>query len=65
MQARYDDPKLGQFYANDAVAFSPERPGYFNRYACGGSDPVNMTDPTGEFGVWDAVIGAAVGEVAP
>ncbi len=47
MQARYYDPKVGRFYASDPVAFSPERPDMFNRYAYAANDPVNMVDPDG------------------
>jgi hypothetical protein len=42
------------------VGFAPSRPEYFNRYAYVGNDPVNKTDPTGEFGVLGFAIGAGL-----
>ncbi|WP_417468154.1 RHS repeat-associated core domain-containing protein [Maricaulis sp.] len=59
MQARYYDPAIGRFLSNDPVGFAQGGVGYFNRYAYVGNDPVNATDPTGEW-VWMAV-GAAIG----
>ncbi|WOI53025.1 RHS repeat-associated core domain-containing protein [Parvularcula sp. LCG005] len=47
MQARYYDPVIGRFLSNDPVAFTPDKPGHFNRYAYTLNDPVNATDPTG------------------
>ena len=47
MQARYYDPVLGRFLSNDPVAFAPDRPQYFNRYAYALNNPVNMIDPDG------------------
>ena len=61
MQARYYDPRLGRFLSNDPVGFSEGGPAYFNRYMYVANDPINMTDPTGEFGVFGAAVGAAIG----
>jgi len=47
MQARYYDPVIGRFLANDPVGFSPQRPDMFNRYAYAANDPVNAVDPDG------------------
>jgi RHS repeat-associated protein len=47
MQARYYNPVIGRFLANDPVRFSPGRPDMFNRYAYAGNDPVNNWDPDG------------------
>jgi len=47
MQARYYDPVIGRFLANDPVGFSPQRPDNFNRYAYAANDPVNAVDPFG------------------
>ncbi len=48
MQARYYDPVIGRFYANDPVGFTDIST--FNRYAYVGNDPINRDDPTGKFG---------------
>ncbi|WP_417496005.1 RHS repeat-associated core domain-containing protein [Maricaulis sp.] len=47
MQARYYDPAIGRFLSGDPVGFASGGPGYFNRYAYVGNDPVNGVDPTG------------------
>ena len=47
MPARYDDPAIGRFLSVDPVQFANAGPGYFNRYAYVGSNPLNATDPTG------------------
>ncbi|WP_417477183.1 polymorphic toxin-type HINT domain-containing protein [Maricaulis sp.] len=56
MQARYYDPAIGRFLLGDPVGFAQGGPGYFNRYAYVGNDPVNGVDPTGEAveTIWDA-----------
>ena len=38
---------IGRFLSGDPVGFAQGGPGYFNRYAYVGNDPVNATDPTG------------------
>jgi RHS repeat-associated protein len=76
MQARYYDPIIGRFLANDPVGFTPGRPDMFNRYAYAGNDPLNQVDPDGKcagplivpcaVGVWEGgtalvtLLGAAV-----
>ena len=51
MQARYYDPMIGRFLSNDPMGFADMEgdPAYVNRYWYAGGDPVNATDPTGEF----------------
>ncbi len=62
MQARYQDPLIGRFLSIDPVTFlDTGNPAMFNRYAYCYSDPVNCTDPDGEFGVIGFAIGAAIG----
>ena len=48
MQARYYDPMIGRFLAEDPVGFMDTgNPGYFNRYSYTMNDPINAIDPTG------------------
>ena len=49
MQARYYDPVIGRFLAEDPMnMLSMEmNPGYFNRYMYTMNDPINMLDPDG------------------
>ncbi|MDB2439304.1 polymorphic toxin-type HINT domain-containing protein [Hellea sp.] len=50
MQARYYDPNIGRFLSVDPVTFlETGEPGMFNRYAYTWNDPINATDPDGEF----------------
>ncbi|CAM3879449.1 RHS repeat-associated core domain-containing protein [Litorimonas haliclonae] len=50
MQARSYDPVLGRFLSVDPVTFLDQPyPGQFNRYAYTWNDPINATDPNGEF----------------
>lgn len=60
-QARYYDPAIGRFLSNDPVGFAEGGWQYFNRYSYTFNDPVNYTDPTGEFGVKGAIIGGIIG----
>ncbi|TVK90666.1 hypothetical protein AYI83_21545 [Shewanella algae] len=45
MQARYYDPLIGRFYANDPVGFRDVHS--FNRYAYGNNNPYKYVDPDG------------------
>lgn len=47
MQARYYDPILGRFLANDAVGFQESNPAMFNRYAYANNNPYTYIDPDG------------------
>jgi len=49
MQARYYDPVIGRFLSVDPVTFlETGNPNFFNRYAYGFNDPINLIDPSGE-----------------
>ncbi|WP_196161167.1 RHS repeat-associated core domain-containing protein [Reinekea sp. G2M2-21] len=48
MQARYYDPILGRFYANDPVGFQENNPAMFNRYAYANNNPYVNVDPDGK-----------------
>ncbi len=46
MQARYYDPKIGRFYANDPLSFRDIHS--FNRYAYAANNPYKYVDPDGK-----------------
>lgn len=54
MQARYYDPLIGRFYANDPMGFKDVH--NFNRYAYGNNNPYKYIDPDGNYAesLWDA-----------
>lgn len=45
--ARYYNPVIGRFLANDPIGFAGGGPAYFNRYAYASNDPVNKWDADG------------------
>ncbi|MGB6228967.1 MAG: polymorphic toxin-type HINT domain-containing protein, partial [Litorimonas sp.] len=50
MQTRYYDPVSARFTSNDPVGFIDQPyPGQVNRYAYTWNNPINATDPNGEF----------------
>ncbi|WP_368881660.1 RHS repeat-associated core domain-containing protein [Shewanella algae] len=56
MQARYYDPLIGRFYANDPVGWTPSNPVMsFNRYLYVNNNPYKYTDPSGQIleSIWD------------
>jgi RHS repeat-associated protein len=58
--ARYYDPRLGRFVQRDPLGYGG---GCWNEYIYCGGDPLNRSDPAGEF-LWilaGAAIGAAIG----
>lgn len=55
-RARYYDPEIGSFVSKDPIGIKDG----LNRYQYVASNPVNSTDPTGEFGLLGAVIGGGL-----
>jgi len=47
--ARYYDSRVARFCSADPVEGEPDDPQSWNRYAYVRNDPVNLTDPSGEF----------------
>ena len=59
MQARFYDPAIGRFLANDPVTFGGTGdPRFFNRYAYTFNDPINLVDPDGNGPIICALCGA-------
>ena len=60
LQSRYYDPEIGRFINADSYA-STDATGLLstNMFAYCENDPVNRSDPSGEF--WNIVVGAALG----
>ena len=67
MGARWYDPKSGSFTARDTVDFSGGDSITANRYTYGNGDPMNVTDPNGNWGCgWcKKVVNKVASVVAP
>jgi len=65
LRARMYDPATGVFLQRDAYPFDPYQPLTLNRYAYANDNPVNVIDPTGQFGFGDIfnAIGSAINAV--
>jgi RHS repeat-associated protein len=59
-RARYYDPAIGRFISRDPAGMVDG----VNRYAYVGGDPVDFTDPTGEWGLAGAAWGALSGGIS-
>ena len=60
--ARFYDSRVASFCSADPIEGRPGDPQSWNRYAYGGNDPIDITDPNGQsWWAWliDAIIGAA------
>ncbi|MGC1617888.1 MAG: RHS repeat-associated core domain-containing protein [Candidatus Acidiferrum sp.] len=51
--ARYYISRLGRFNSPDPVSGNPTNPQTWNRYSYVVNDPINLTDPEGEYCQWD------------
>ncbi len=62
--ARYYNPAIGHFMSPDSVIPNPNDTFSYDRYAYVRNNPINLTDPTGHFGILaGAIIGAVVGGI--
>ena len=64
LQSRYYDPAICRFINADSYASTGQGLIGYNAFAYCGNNPINRFDPTGEFGIWGAVVGGLIGAVA-
>ncbi|MBU3978759.1 RHS repeat-associated core domain-containing protein [Patescibacteria group bacterium] len=60
LRARYYDPATGRFISRDPVKGTLTNPQTQNPYAYAGNDPINNSDPSGEFYPELAVLGGGL-----
>ncbi|GAA5097132.1 RHS repeat-associated core domain-containing protein [Wohlfahrtiimonas larvae] len=59
-RARHYDPKIGRFISRDSFEGMKTTPISLNPYLYAHADPVNMSDPTGHFGLMDINISQGI-----
>ncbi|GAB1510927.1 RHS repeat-associated core domain-containing protein [Actinophytocola sp. KF-1] len=64
MGARWYDPRTGSFTARDTVDHPGGDAVLANRYTYGNADPLNVTDPTGNWGVFNKIKNAVSNAVS-
>ena len=61
MNGRIYDPLLGRFLSADRFVQAPDNLQSYNRYSYVMNNPLTLTDPTGDFGIFGGAIGAVIG----
>ena len=59
LRARYYNPQTGNFITEDTYAGQISNPLTLNRYDYVSNNPVNYVDPSGHFGIFDAIASGA------